>query len=400
MKRLVVWGFGLLALAGPPVAVLQSNGLAALAVVGAVVVLLGLMGRGQGAAFWRQPFTYLIALLLIWMVVSGFWSLVPSDTYSTLHGLAPAMLAGAVLVAGARMLLPGEVQALGRLLLIGYALLTVLLAVELVTGGFLLGAWHGIKQVPFKFAVTMLSRGVVLAILLSWASAILLLRQHRHWLAAAAVIAAVAIAFGSGSYAGRTAALAGILVFGFILLLRRRGVIIVLAALLAFSATIPLLPQGPLDPEANAAWLGPFRNSGLHRLYIWRFAAERVAEHPLRGWGLDAARSMPGGEAPSPVGGQLMMMHPHNGPLQVWLELGLPGILALLVLMAMAGGGILAQSVHPTTQAALGAVLVAGFAVLCLGFGIWQTWWIGVMSMTVGWLVLACRLPAAQRSTA
>ena len=78
MKRLVVWGFGLLALAGPPVAVLQSNGLAALAVVGAVVVLLGLMGRGQGAAFWRQPFTYLIALLLIWMVVSGFWSLVPS----------------------------------------------------------------------------------------------------------------------------------------------------------------------------------------------------------------------------------------------------------------------------------------------------------------------------------
>ena len=398
MKRFVVWGFGLLALAGPPIAVFQSNGLAALAVLGAVVVLLGLFGRGQGAAFWRQPLTILITLLLLWMVLTGFWSLSPADTYSTLQGLAPAMLAGAALVAGARVLQPGEVQSLARLLLFSYALLIGLLGLELLTGGFLLGAYHGLKQVPFTFAVTMLSRGVVLAILLSWATAILLLRQQRTWLAAAAVIAAVAIAFGSGSYAGRMAAIVGVLVFGFVLLLRHRGLIIVLAALLAFSATIPLLPQGPLDPEANAAWLGPFRNSGLHRLYIWRFAAERVAEHPLRGWGLDAARSMPGGEAPSPVGGQLMMMHPHNGPLQVWLELGLPGILALLILLVLIGRGILTRAAHQPTQAALGAVLVAGFAVLCLGFGIWQTWWVGAMGMTAGWLVLACRVPIGGRS--
>jgi len=391
VKRLPVWGFGLIALAGPPIAVLQSNGLAALAVLAASLVLLGLFARGQAAALWHDPLVLMIVLLIAWMLLTGIWALVPANAWSTLYGLGPVMLSGAVLVVGARMLDVEEIPRVSRWLLIGYAALIALLAVELLTGGLVAGAYDAVRRTPSFWAVTMLSRGVVLAILLSWACAVLLLRRGRPWVAGLALAAAAAVTFGSGSYAGRVAVLAGMAAFCVVLLLRRRGVVAMLGLLLAFSATIPLLPQGPLDPEANASWLGPLRNSGLHRLYIWRFAAERVAEHPLRGWGLDAARSMPGGEAPTPVGGQVMMMHPHNGPLQVWLELGFPGIVALLILLMIAGRALLRSKDDLLSQAGLTAALMAGFAILCLGFGIWQTWWVGVMGMTAGWLAVAAR---------
>ena len=40
-----------------------------------------------------------------------------------------------------------------------------------------------------------------------------------------------------------------------------------------------------------------FKDSAGHRLEIWHFAGQRIAERPLLGWGLDASRAIPGGNA-------------------------------------------------------------------------------------------------------
>ena len=92
-----------------------------------------------------------------------------------------------------------------------------------------------------------------------------------------------------------------------------------------------VLPYRP-DP-ATACRLANNKASALHRLYIWDFAAERIAERPILGWGLDGSRRLPGGDAPviirrcdaalQPVGnvrvdGTVMPLHPHNAILQVW----------------------------------------------------------------------------------
>jgi hypothetical protein len=37
--------------------------------------------------------------------------------------------------------------------------------------------------------------------------------------------------------------------------------------------------------------------SAIHRLANWRFAAERIGDRPLLGWGMDASRALPGGKS-------------------------------------------------------------------------------------------------------
>ena len=76
--------------------------------------------------------------------------------------------------------------------------------------------------------------------------------------------------------------------------------------------------------------------SAAHRLLIWSFVGDRIAEHPLAGWGLNSSRAIPGGKDPIEPGASWLPLHPHNAPLQLWLELGVPGAVLLALLAAYA----------------------------------------------------------------
>ncbi|MBI4968882.1 MAG: O-antigen ligase family protein [Rhodospirillales bacterium] len=118
-----------------------------------------------------------------------------------------------------------------------------------------------------------------------------------------------------------------------------------------------------------------------HRLIIWQFATERYFEHPLLGWGLDGSRRLPGGSdsIPGVEGAEFMPLHPHNGFLQVWLELGVPGAILLAISLALLARYQMANLGDAKLR--LGLVLAASFAYFIQGsvsYGIWQNWWIAV----------------------
>ena len=87
-----------------------------------------------------------------------------------------------------------------------------------------------------------------------------------------------------------------------------------------------------------------FKISAGHRLLIWSFAGDRIAERPLIGWGLDASRAIPGGDDPIRPGESWMPLHPHNAALQLWLELGVPGAVLFALLAALALARLAARS--------------------------------------------------------
>ncbi|MCQ4163026.1 O-antigen ligase family protein, partial [Roseomonas sp. GC11] len=141
--------------------------------------------------------------------------------------------------------------------------------------------------------------------------------------------------------------------------------------------------------------------SAIHRLVIWQFGLERAAEKPLAGWGMEAARALPGGEdqperarlealglrSPALFGwftamrSTLMPLHPHNGPLQIRLELGLVGsALAALALLLLAGRAAGGEGVPPA--AALGA-MASGFVTFLASFGAWQPWWLCSLALAL-----------------
>lgn len=135
------------------------------------------------------------------------------------------------------------------------------------------------------------------------------------------------------------------------------------------------------DPDGAAGSLG-------HRYYIWRFAIEHALERPFAGWGLDTSRAIPGGHESIAIGKELMPLHPHNATLQLWLELGVPGVLigATVFLLLFRhrfddGTADIEVFIKPLT---LAAVFVAANGT----YGIWQTWWLSALALVVAAMFL------------
>jgi len=128
-----------------------------------------------------------------------------------------------------------------------------------------------------------------------------------------------------------------------------------------------------------------------HRAAIWQFVAERIEEKPLLGWGLHASRSMPGAKELVARGAEILPLHPHNGPLQLWLELGAIG--------AVLGAALLAWLARNAASAAQAAALTAMLVVGSVSFGLWQGWWMAAIWLVVG-LAVGSSAETRQRQTA
>jgi O-antigen ligase len=84
---------------------------------------------------------------------------------------------------------------------------------------------------------------------------------------------------------------------------------------------------------------------------------------------------------------ELLPLHPHNGALQLWLELGLPGAV-LGGLLALLLGYAAGRAGRPAIAAAM---LASGAVTAMLSFGLWQEWWVGAELLALA--AAACLVP-------
>ncbi len=159
--------------------------------------------------------------------------------------------------------------------------------------------------------------------------------------------------------------------------------------IISLMITIPMIPQFLQSVfKGYEDWI-PL--SGLHRLEIWDFVVGKISEKPLMGYGLEASRILGRNEISIVIpGATLFSLHPHNGFLQMWLELGLGGyvILGLLCLWL----------VHRTSQlegankAFATGFLVCGLSLFSTAYGMWQSWLIAAEFSAAGALLLSLKL--------
>ncbi len=71
----------------------------------------------------------------------------------------------------------------------------------------------------------------------------------------------------------------------------------------------------------------------------------------------------------------IFSVHPHNGPLEWWLELGLPGAVlgALAVFLLFRWPE---RFRDPVVRSLLVGQLTTAYGIFNLSFGAWQTWWL------------------------
>ena len=390
---------------------------ASLATVAAMLLLAAaalLLPQPRGAPIIAKTIHAVLALtpLLAWMLASAAWSLDGAASAGLMVRVCALVAAGSVFVTSFSLLPLERLHRPLMALAAGLSAAGVAVAVDLQLGGPLARILHGPLPAGFDPALEY-GRAATLHAILLIPILIGLWRLGTRRLAAGFALVGVTAIVATSSLSAKTALAVGLLCFALVFILpqlRWAGLALFAVGALVLPVMLPIT----LNPEATC-WLANHKPSALHRLEIWSFVAERIRQRPIAGWGLDAARRLPGGAAPviirrcdaagRPQGVALssviLPLHPHNAILQLWLELGGVGIVLgfgpLIVWFRHAFRVVAWQS--RVTQATISGTAAAAVAVALVSFGIWQEWFLSGLFVVAGFVLLAARLSAANGDT-
>jgi len=374
-----------------------------------VVVLLAVLGlagliaavrAGQAARLMSRGAWILAAVTLVWIGYCSIDTFNGQPTTAKLLSLAVLVLLGAGAVWLSRGMPEGARARVLKVLTISGAVSMALIAVAwliVATGN------RQLIGTNRSDILSLFSAGMVIIAIVSPAVIAHLLAGGRTWQACGFAVAMAVVAALSSSNAAvlgiAAMAVAAGLVWKFPRIMPRAIAVACVAGTLllpgAITLTIRAIDDGyrPLVDETHATDPDGLAGSFGHRYYIWRFATERAAERPVTGWGFDSSRAIPGGHETIAIGKELMPLHPHNATLQIWLELGIPGlVLAAGVLWLLfrhrldASGGVADAYVKPLM---LLCVCVTWNAT----FGLWQSWWLSALALALAVMFLFERRP-------
>jgi O-antigen ligase len=374
----------------PTLAAAQFRAMALAVSVGLVLVIAAHWRERRALPLPRLSAPFLLALALCgWAAVSALWAPDAGRALGT-----AAMLGALVLLAGAaaRAIAEDAPEHRARIapcIAWGLAAGILLLGFDQASDNLFRRAVRGFIPPSPTLAAGLKPAVSVLALLLPLTLA---MPGLKAWARAALLAGGVAVALWLPGESAKIAVLLG-LGAAFLAGLAPHLVARAAAAGIALAFLAAPLIFGAIG--ARAPDLSPLPLTAQHRVLIWDFTVDRIAEAPVIGWGMEAARAIPGGTEvfdratldrfgldsqrerdwfARPVS-QRLPLHTHNAALQVWLELGLVGA---LLAAALAGATLLAAGATTLPAAALGAA-VAGAVTGQLSFGVWQPWWIASM---------------------
>ncbi|MBT3700901.1 MAG: O-antigen ligase family protein [Alphaproteobacteria bacterium] len=359
------------------------------------VILLGLTGLGlliiaardkQLANLFRSPLAIILVLALFWSAASTLWALNIRDALDTWTSIT-LLFVGIVVAAGsARRLSAQDREQVGKWAVRGLWLALCLLAMELFLDMPLARIFRNYPGgLPYR-PQTIFNASLGMVAITLWPSIIWLWQQQKKLAATLTVLAAFVIIFQGEGDSAKLALGITTLMF-FLTMVTGKNGINVLAALVVIGVLVaPILPLKVISEAQIEANFPALKHSALHRIKIWEFTATNITDKPFTGWGLDSSRNIPGGnntiKGSKVLAETYMPLHPHNGVLQVWLELGAPGaaLMAALILICLLG----LRKFGALNRAGATAALAGALTIVCLSFGIWQSWWIaslGVMGL-------------------
>lgn len=363
-----------------------------LAILLPVLTISAILGRilmGTPRFRFNIISTVFVAAILVAAAVSAGWSYSADLTWEKLPRTAMIALLGTVLLAAMSGLERAQTRTLTKAFLFGIILTFALLVSERVIGEFLIRT-DLIDSGMNKFLNTF-NRPLSLFAILLW-PAVAILTDKRPVYGVAGVVLCLAI-FAAFQTAAAIAALAfGALIFVCVYMAPRimaplTGVLLGISIFLAPTIDYILPEPKEMFEKLNLP------RSAYHRLLVWQFTGDRIAERPLVGWGFNTSRAIPGGKKNLDVSEVALPLHPHNAALQWRLELG--------VLGALLGAGLFVVAIvcaqrygrNRMAQAAGTATVASAFCVAMLSFGAWQSWWLSGLFVIAGITVLACRNP-------
>ena len=317
----------------------------------------------------------LFGLMVEWAVISAFWSPAPLphdlhtfSRFTGLHLFQQLVFSGALIIT-ARTLPPDLARKALTWVGGGLIALILVLLLESFTEASLFRSLQPLvgKQVEATWALRSVAQGSYVLVMLFWPVAVGLWAGGRRRLSAAfaggATLALILLHV--------TAPLAALLISAAVL-----GLVVWLGRPAAIAGMVLVVIQTLATPWLMFGWAqgGLFQSlrprlppSWAARVDIWAFTSARMSEKPLFGWGLDASRMFKGH----------IPLHPHDGPLQLWFELGAVGAILGAMIWAFVFWRLAQAAVRRPLYAATGcATATSALIIGAFSFSLWQEWWI------------------------
>ncbi len=343
--------------------------------------------------------SWLIPATMVGLVAYGalttVWSIAPDRSLHIAIKLIPILAGGWLLIGAAAQLDARARQRTATALMIGGAIALVLIAIEVATAGLIQGLLRGDGLVG-RGSLYHLNRTASQLAILIWPLWLVLDRRYGPLAAAGGVIVAVLALVSLDPDTPVLAVLAGGVFLALAYAAPRLARWLMIAGVLVVALAIPLYPVllPKIDSALAAVNITDF--TLRHRFAIWDFAATRTMEQPLLGWGLGASRVVPGADgiaAQVGAAAEALPLHPHNALLQMWLELGIPGIVlaltAVLTILTKITGYISGRK-----ELAVGLTVIFSASLIAeLSYGVWQSWWLVFL-----WVLAALTIAIAGKS--
>jgi len=372
--------FGGLALLLFIVGIPSPRGVGALPFIGAFLSLVYLSTRCP-MALWQKIKSPLFGVTSIcfYMAITSLWAMDAHYVMERTLKLYFLFFSGMALWVSANALEPPGIKTVFKILTAGLVLGFALVAVELATHHWIYNAFRGFEHKSYELWHYLVNRPII--VLVCFLFLVMGFWQKRPYAQAGLLILGAVVIFMSGSQSAQAGFIAGLSGYFLTLYLGKRfiGFVFIAAALLIL--TMPWMVQYIHSNAPNI--LTDFKQAHTaHRLEIWDFTARHGLERPIFGWGLEASRFMPNFGEISLIkpGNKIAGLHPHNAALQIWLEFGLIGVLAVIF-----GLRWLYQRIRSLTPEAcpaiMGSVCCVG-VIMLVSHGLWQTWWLASLIFT------------------
>lgn len=344
------------------------------------VALMGLLTLGYLKPRGRDAIGFgLLALVVVWAEVSALWSAAPNlqphslkdiSRLTYLHMGYQLALAGAF-VMSARALSAQTAQTALRWLAGGLVVMALILVVE---GGSQAAIYQSVQgiitpKVRPDLAVRNVALGGYVLATLIWPVGAVLARERRQWAYVAILLLAATVVFSTFVLRGDSPTVAcvfGVVAFGLVYKFGRPAVLALLGVTMVYWLLTPWIMQG-LDGAGVLDRLnGHLPASWDRRLEVWSFAIGRWRENPFLGLGLDSVRAYPG----------YIPLHPHDGAIQVWFELGVIGAVLAAAFWGLMFWRIAERASERLFAATASATATVYLVIGAISFGLWQEWWI------------------------
>ena len=350
----------------------------------------------------RNPSPALIAsgLALGWLVLSFAWSPYDRpDQAIKLALLTPLFLALPFIAHRA----PEEIRVRLRPVVIVSAILALLmitfegLAGAPVTISYKIGVegYASDRQDLLTLANRMLGRGALFVEILAIPAIILLWRAGTRPLRVAAIamgvlalVAASTLATDANLVSALMAVALAASAWRWPVRTLQAGLVVVAVVLVTapflFGVCLRLVPDTMRESL-------PF--SWAWRVEIWDFVVGLIGEKPVFGHGLDSARAI---TATQPMRGfdvDLLPLHAHNAALSIWLDTGFVGALLIAATLVLTAREIGRRGPRRELCVMAAAMVSYWLTSVMLGFGLWQEWHHGALSLALAAAMIAAPGP-------